>query len=61
LPHRRRGHDRSRRLRRAVRLDGERATATATAHTRVVVRGVERQTPPVELHLVWSGGRWLID
>jgi len=42
-----------------VRLDGERATATA--HTTVVLRGVERQTPPVELPLVWSDGRWLID
>ena len=42
----------------AVRLDGERATATA--HTSVVANGVLRQTPPADIGLRWDDGRWLI-
>jgi hypothetical protein len=43
-----------------VRIEGERATATA--HTTATTSGgVARQTPPAEIPLRWSDGRWLID
>ena len=43
----------------AVRIDGDRATATA--HTSTVVNGAARQTPAAQIPLRWVGGRWLID
>jgi hypothetical protein len=43
----------------AVRVEGERATATA--HTTATVGSIERQTAPVEIALRWADGRWLID
>jgi hypothetical protein len=43
----------------AVRVEGERATATA--HTTATVNGIERRTPPAEIPLRWEDGRWLID
>jgi hypothetical protein len=43
----------------AVRVEGERATATA--HTTAAIDGIERRTPPVEIPLRWADGRWLID
>jgi hypothetical protein len=42
----------------AVRLDGERATATV--HTSAVANGVLRQIPPADIALRWDDGRWLI-
>jgi hypothetical protein len=42
----------------AVRLEGERATATV--HTSAVVNGATHVTQPVDIPLRWDGGRWLI-
>jgi hypothetical protein len=42
----------------AVRLDGERATATV--HTSAVANGVLRQIPPADIALRRDDGRWLI-
>ena len=43
----------------AVRIEGERATATA--HTSAVINGVVRQVPPADLRLRWEDGHWLMD
>ena len=43
----------------AVRISGERATATA--HTTAVLGGLIGQVPPVNFTLRWIDGRWLID
>ena len=43
----------------AVRLDDRRATATV--HSRALLRGVMRQIPPADIALRWENGGWLID
>lgn len=43
----------------AVRVEGKRAVVTA--HTSAASGGLVRQTPPAEIPLTWTDGRWLID